>query len=175
MITIGIGAKGKLVKELQKKLNAQNKTRVDVDGIYGKSTEESVKIFQRSHNLAVDGIAGTEVFKALGIQPNKTPSAINHPLKKFHDSAPLASWIFGGLILIFLMIVVFVDIQPNKFPIIRFLMALSSAFFAFFFVGGVLLEGTLKGLYISATGGFVLFILIQFVFNPFEVLPTATP
>lgn len=71
------------------------------------------------------------------------------------------------------MLVVFVDINPSKFPIVRFLMALSAAFFALFFVGGVLLEGTLRGLYISATGGFVLFILIQFVFNPWEVLPSS--
>jgi hypothetical protein len=89
-------------------------------------------------------------------------------IKRFHDSAPLASWIFGGLILLFLMLVVFVEINPGKFTIVRFLMALSAAFFALFFVGGVLLQGTLKGLYISATGGFVLFILIQFVFNPFS-------
>ena len=40
-------------------------------------------------------------------------------------------------------------------------------------MGGVLLKGTLRGLLISATGGFVLFILIQFVFDPFQVLPTS--
>lgn len=100
----------------------------------------------------------------------KTPKRTR---KAFHESATLASWVFGGLILIFLMLVVFVEVPPSKFPIIRFLMALSAGFFAYFFVGGVLLKGTLRGLFISATGGFVLFILIQFVFDPFQVLPTS--
>lgn len=92
------------------------------------------------------------------------------PLKRFHESAPLASWIFGGLILVFLMVVVFIPIEPDKYPIIRFLMALSAAFFAFFFVGGVLLESTYKGLFISGTGGFALFILIQIFFDPFALV-----
>lgn len=96
----------------------------------------------------------------------------NPSLKRFHDSATSASWIFGGLILLFLMLVVLVEIDDSKLPIVRFLMALSAAFFALFFVGGVLLQGTLNGLYISATGGFVLFILVQFVFNPFAVITT---
>jgi hypothetical protein len=108
------------------------------------------------------------------VQEEGSQFTSNPSLKRFHDSASLASWIFGGLILLFLMLVVFVDIHPSKFPIVRFLMALSAAFFALFFVGGVLLQGTLNGLYISATGGFVLFILVQFVFNPFGDKPTTT-
>src|SRR5438045_3423292 len=103
-----------------------------------------------------------------GSQQNSTE------LVTYHTSAPTASWVFGGLILVFLMIVVFVPIEPSKFPIIRYLMALAAAFFAIFFVGGVLLRGTVNGLFISATGGFVLFVLIAFVFDPFKVLPSAS-
>ncbi len=88
-----------------------------------------------------------------------------------HESAAVAAWVFGGLILLFLMLIVFVDVNPAKFPIIRFMMALSAGFFAYFF-GRVVLEGTLKGFAISAAGGAALFILIQFVFDPFQVLPT---
>lgn len=106
--------------------------------------------------------------------PDRTPQHSSQTLDNYQTTSALASWVFGGLILVFLMIVVLVPVEPSKFPIIRFLMALSAAFFAVFFVGGVLLKGTLNGLFISATGGFVLFVLIQFVFNPFSVLPTAS-
>jgi hypothetical protein len=66
------------------------------------------------------------------------------------------------------------DLTEDQRAILRFFMALTAAFFAVFFVGGVLLRGTLKGFFISATGGFVLFILIQFVFNPFAVIATTS-
>lgn len=104
--------------------------------------------------------------------PPKDPIAPpGEPGNRFHHSAAWASWIFGGLILLFLMLVVFVNFAPDRFPIIRFFMALSAALFAFFFVGGILLQGTTRGFFVSATGGFVLFILIQFVFDPFRFVP----
>lgn len=113
---------------------------------------------------------------------NATPPPDKPPaLESFSSAAPKASWIFGSVLLVFLMAAVFIDIDPSKLPIIRFFMALAAAFFALFFVGGVLLKGTLNGLFISATGGFVLFILMQFVFNPFApsngpvTHPTPTP
>ena len=91
-------------------------------------------------------------------------------------SASTAAWIFGLLILLFLMaIVVFVKIEPDKQPIIRFLMALSAGFCATFFLGQVVLHGKLGAMQISAAGGVALFILIQFVFDPFRVLPTPSP
>lgn len=98
-------------------------------------------------------------------------TVIGQDLETYHLASPIASWIFGGALLIFLFIVVFILPTPTQFQkdTIRFLMALAAAFFSLFFIGGVLLKGTLKGLFISATGGFVLFILIQFVFHPFKV------
>lgn len=115
-------------------------------------------------------------------KPGRTSQAKDSLAKKgrpFEESAGVASWIFGGLILLFLMLIVLVDIDPIKFPIVRFLMALSAGFFATFFVGGVILNGTLRGIAFSAAGGIALFILIQFVFDPFQVLParssTASP
>lgn len=104
--------------------------------------------------------------------PHNKPQSASSTLHNYQATSPIASWIFGGLILAFLMIIVFAPVEPSKFPIIRFLMALSAGFFAVFFVGGVLLRGTLNGFFISATGGFVLFVLIQFVFDPFRVLPS---
>ena len=108
-------------------------------------------------------------------KPGRTSPAKEKLARKggpFEESAGVASWIFGGLILLFLMLIVFVDIDPIKFPIVRFLMALSAGFFATFFVGGIILNGTLRGIAFSAAGGIALFILIQFVFDPFQVLPT---
>ncbi|HEX6189212.1 MAG TPA: hypothetical protein VFZ40_14120 [Pyrinomonadaceae bacterium] len=107
-------------------------------------------------------------------KPGRTSPAKEKLARKgrpFEESAGIASWIFGGLILLFLMLIVFVDIDPIKFPIVRFLMALSAGFFATFFVGGIILHGTLRGIAFSAAGGIALFILIQFVFDPFQVLP----
>lgn len=105
-----------------------------------------------------------------GNAPNLQPPQTDRPIINQSQSAK-ASWIFGGLLLLFLIMVVF--LVPNatgtQQGVIRFLMALTAALLAFFFVGGVLLHGTLRGLAISATGGFVLFVLIQFVFNPFSI------
>lgn len=96
-----------------------------------------------------------------------------HADRPFAKSAAAASWIFGLVIVGFLMlIVIYVDVDPGKQPIIRFLMALAAAFTASFFLGNVVLKGTVGGMQISAAGGIALFILIQFVFDPFRVLPS---
>lgn len=92
----------------------------------------------------------------------------DEPIEAYQSAAPIASWIFGSGLLLFLMVAFFLpQLNQDQRAILRFFMALVSAFFAIFFVGGVLLKGTVRGLLISATGGFVLFVLVQFVFNPF--------
>lgn len=89
-------------------------------------------------------------------------------IEAYSTAAPAASWAFGGVLLLFLMVAFFLpEFNADQRSLLRFFMALVSSFFAVFFVGGVLLKGTMRGLIISATGGFVLFILIQFVFDPF--------
>lgn len=91
------------------------------------------------------------------------------PLQKTIQSAsPIASWIFGSILIVFLIASVFFIKEPSAFQcgVVRFLMSLTAALFAFFFVGGVVLKGKLRDLAISATGGFVLFILMQFVYDP---------
>lgn len=79
---IGLNAKGPLVKELQNMLifqgysgNTGNPITTDVvgcdddpekcDGVYGKSTKEMVKQFQKDNGLAVDGIFGKQTYGAL--------------------------------------------------------------------------------------------------------------
>lgn len=61
MNTLKLGSRGEDVKTLQKKLNLQ------VDGIFGKLTDEAVREFQKEHNLAVDGIVGSKTWTALGV------------------------------------------------------------------------------------------------------------
>jgi hypothetical protein len=79
---IGLNAKGPLVKQLQQSLifqgysgNTGNPITTDVvgcdddtekcDGVYGKSTKEMVKQFQKDNGLAVDGIFGKQTLAAL--------------------------------------------------------------------------------------------------------------
>jgi len=79
---IGLNAKGPLVKDLQHWLiyqgysgNTGNPITTDVvgcdddtekcDGVYGKSTKEMVKQFQKDNGLAVDGIFGKQTYYAL--------------------------------------------------------------------------------------------------------------
>ena len=112
--------------------------------------------------------------------PRQTPGTVEKdqtaPTILSAFTSTIASWIFGSLLLLVLIAVLFLrpNLSPDQRPILRVLMALAAGFFAIFFVGGVLLNGTLMGLALSATGGFVLFILIQFVFDPFEIRSKST-
>jgi hypothetical protein len=50
--------RGDDVNWLQTSLNTVLKLRLAVDGIYGSSTKEAVRTFQKAHGLQVDGVAG---------------------------------------------------------------------------------------------------------------------
>jgi hypothetical protein len=82
-----------------------------------------------------------------------------------------ASWIFGGLLLAVLVFVLFCVPEPTPFQryITQFIMGLLAGFFAYFFMGGVVLKGTLAGQVVGASGGFALFILVAFVVTPFDI------
>lgn len=79
---IGLNAKGPLVKQVQQRLikigysgETGNPITTDVqaclddvdncDGIYGKSTKEMVKQYQKDNGLAVDGIVGQQTYHSL--------------------------------------------------------------------------------------------------------------
>lgn len=57
-----IGNKGEEVKRLQEALGINN------DGIFGKQTEEAVKLFQKKNGLEVDGIVGDKTWADLGFK-----------------------------------------------------------------------------------------------------------
>ena len=61
------GSRGQEVRTIQDKLKRWGYYKGNVDGIYGSQTLEAVKYFQRKNGLKVDGIAGKETLKAMGI------------------------------------------------------------------------------------------------------------
>ena len=63
--TLSRGSQGSEVIELQTALKALGYYTEDVDGVYGKSTVEAVKAFQRDSNLKVDGVAGSKTLSKL--------------------------------------------------------------------------------------------------------------
>ena len=64
-----VGSKGPLVKELQRALG------IGADGIFGKGTESSVKLFQKENNLTIDGLVGSSTWEAIGIDTDSEASA----------------------------------------------------------------------------------------------------
>jgi stage II sporulation protein D len=67
MIVLKTGSVGIDVKRLQQMLNSQfsDEPALDVDGIFGPKTHSRVVQFQKSSNLAADGIVGIHTIKAL--------------------------------------------------------------------------------------------------------------
>ncbi|MBC7766222.1 MAG: spore cortex-lytic enzyme [Hyphomonadaceae bacterium] len=65
-----LGSNGEEVKQIQNKLKAWGYYNDDIDGIYGRLTENGVKYFQRKNGLAQDGVAGPKTLAALGLNPN---------------------------------------------------------------------------------------------------------
>lgn len=61
MQTLRLGSRGQDVRLLQGKLS------LHVDGIFGRVTEEAVKVFQSEKNLKADGIVGPKTWAALGV------------------------------------------------------------------------------------------------------------
>ena len=63
--TLRRGSQGSEVIELQTALKTLGYYTGDVDGVYGKSTEEAVKDFQRDASIKVDGVAGSMTLSRL--------------------------------------------------------------------------------------------------------------
>ena len=61
------GSSGNEVVKIQTKLKQWGYYNGDVDGIYGSRTKAAVEKFQRNNGHSVDGIAGTNTLRAMGI------------------------------------------------------------------------------------------------------------
>ncbi|WP_328917512.1 MULTISPECIES: GH25 family lysozyme [unclassified Streptomyces] len=62
--TVKQGQSGEAVRAIQYLLNAHG-TSLTVDGQFGPGTDTAVRTFQSAHSLTVDGIVGTNTWKAL--------------------------------------------------------------------------------------------------------------
>ncbi len=78
----------------------------------------------------------------------------------------MASLVFGGIALLFLMALIFVgprDLAPNYQPIVPFIAAIAGGFLSYFFVGKLDLSGTIPrfdSVRIAAAGGFAVFVFV---------------
>lgn len=61
------GSRGGEVTQIQQKLNNLGYSTGGVDGVYGKQTERAVIAYQKANGLTVDGIAGSQTLKSLGV------------------------------------------------------------------------------------------------------------
>ena len=61
------GSSGEEVRTIQTKLKNWGYYDGEIDGIYGSETQEAVKWFQEKNGLNVDGIAGVQTLRAMGI------------------------------------------------------------------------------------------------------------
>ena len=69
------GLRGTEVRTIQEKLKRWGYYSGSVDGIYGSQTVSAVKSFQKKNGLTVDGIAGTQTLKAMGITSSSSSSS----------------------------------------------------------------------------------------------------
>ena len=69
------GSRGTEVRKIQEKLKRWGYYSGSVDGIYGSQTVSAVKSFQKKNGLTVDGIAGTQTLKAMGITSSSSSSS----------------------------------------------------------------------------------------------------
>lgn len=60
--TLRLKARGELVKKMQVGIGLKG---ADADGFFGPYTEKALRYFQTTHNLAVDGICGPQVWDAI--------------------------------------------------------------------------------------------------------------
>ena len=69
------GSTGSTVKQIQTKLKSWGYYSGSVDGVYGSATEKAVRAFQKKNGLTVDGKAGPQTLKAMGISAGSAASS----------------------------------------------------------------------------------------------------
>ena len=72
------GSRGEEVKAIQQALKDRGLFNEDITGYYGPVTQEAVRKFQKQKGLQVDGIAGPQTLKALGITIGAIPPATDN-------------------------------------------------------------------------------------------------
>lgn len=85
------GSRGAEVKEIQTRLKNWGYYGGAIDSVYGSATTAAVRLFQQRNGLLVDGIAGTQTLRALGINSNASTGTAN----RTNDLALLARAVFA--------------------------------------------------------------------------------
>lgn len=70
-----VGSSGTEVSQIQQALKDRGYFNTNVTGYYGTITETAVRSFQKDNGLSVDGIAGPQTLRALGITVGTVPTA----------------------------------------------------------------------------------------------------
>lgn len=65
--TLRLGATGNDVRALQTRLSAWGYYSGPIDGVFGNSTYEAVRFFQRRNGLPIDGIVGRDTWILIGL------------------------------------------------------------------------------------------------------------
>ena len=87
------GSRGNEVIQIQTKLKRWGYYNGNIDGIYGSQTLAAVKYFQRKNGLSVDGIAGKNTLRAMGIFESSTTSGSSS--SQNNDLNLLARLVYG--------------------------------------------------------------------------------
>ena len=75
------GDRGPAVTELQRRLGSRGLFSAGaVNGVYGRSTTQAVRQFQRIRRLPVTGIADAETLDQLGVDLASLPVGLSHPI-----------------------------------------------------------------------------------------------
>ena len=74
-VTYQRGSTGSTVKQIQTKLKSWGYYSGSVDGVYGSATEKAVRAFPQKNGLTVDGKAGPQTLKAMGISAGSAASS----------------------------------------------------------------------------------------------------
>jgi len=70
-----VGSRGSEVTAIQQALKDRGLFNSDITGYYGSITQTAVKKFQQQKGLVVDGIAGPNTLRALGVSIGSVPKA----------------------------------------------------------------------------------------------------
>lgn len=90
------GSKGDTVKVIQEKLKRWGYYNDGLDGVYGYQTYTAVKYFQKKNGLTVDGIAGNNTLKAMGINPDTSSAGSSGKTSTSNQNVDLLARIING-------------------------------------------------------------------------------
>ena len=89
------GSRGSEVTQIQTKLKRWGYYKGSIDGIYGSQTVSAVKYFQRKNGLTVDGIAGKNTLRAMGIYSSSNNSSSNNSSSNNSNLNLLSRLVYG--------------------------------------------------------------------------------